>query len=761
MLKRILPALLIFMLCLSTTSALGDQAALEALYINPDRVYCADAILRLDDDITDEALLSRIQAIYDGGFQGVSFHMNACGTDMWDLLMNRLPDIGLGVCLSADFSVPDIAPSSEAAMQVLTVSDPAQPMTVQAGETIIDMVPFPAVTVEKPRLKVVYACKDDDTAIKLWDARDAARDDYVIPAEGGARYLVNWTAPGDGGAYRIIAMWSQCADSGTVNCFDERGAEALMRFWKDRYFSTPALLEKVKKGDVQILLDMPEPDYGGGFTWWCDDAAEQFEAVKGYDPMPYIALLADDGGDLTRERFANDWRDVMNRLCEARMCAPLKAWLDELGIASDIADRTDTEDLSIIGEDYSGESLHRLLDNAYKKYAAGIQRVSIDDNFGALNAHIGRIQQLLQTGTARTDLALIGGEKEKAIIHPAGLREHGYTCDDVNPETVDIESAGYRALVVCQAGFNPDGAEIVLMLAQRGIPVVLLEDAAQYSASINGVSGGGRRLGDILGELAALENVRIAPDDGVYAALSELGVTPCVETGGNLLAQTRADDDGNLYLFACGDAPDTNIITEISVDGLYVPYSIDAWTGAVTELAEYAHADGRTVFPIRLEAQGVALFALERSEGEVSGTIMVTSADSARMTSAGAVIRVTQDGTYYTAFNSGAEVDTEVEGLPEARDIEDWQSDMTARFDWDASVSDGAYIDFGESIDHGMTVEINGVKLNGINWFRPVVDAGAYLVNGQNTIRLVCEIDTAKPPAQAVLIPYRDVLIAG
>ena len=89
----------------------------------------------------------------------------------------------------------------------------------------------------------------------------------------------------------------------------------------------------------------------------------------------------------------------------------------------------------------------------------------------------------------------------------------------------------------------------------------------------------------------------------------------------------------------------------------------------------------------------------------------------------------------------------------------------TATFNWDASRADGAYLNFGDKLFDTMEVWINGVKVGGdvstnptkvkravsgtidgqpivgknlnsggVSMTKPIVDIGAYLVDGLNTI---------------------------
>ena len=1107
MVRKTLAILMVLALMASAMASFADAeepapsefaVALEARYVDPDRIYSSDVRWWLGDaSNTDEALLNEIQALYDGGFRGVELCMQddseapdevyAYGSEMWthkwNLMMNKLLDLGLGVYLTsgtnwATSNVPasDIDPASEDALQVLAISDVEKPMLVKGGETFSGPVELPAAPKDNTRLNTVYAYQigktDDGTertsivfgsAVKLWDRRDKTHEDFVIQGEGDTDYSVTWAAPEGDGEYQIIATWSQGAYNSyspgiepcyTTNYFDERGVEALKRFWEQHYLSDPELCEKIKQGDVQLFMDSLELTYGDGFTWWCEDAVEQFEAIKGYDPMPYIILVSGVGSGfefalntyydmngvndfifgmpnmttymlaeapdydyrVLREQLVNDWQDVMTQLYEQRMLMPLKKWLNSVGIKtraqiaygkaveitepSAYVDYPEAENLNEYNqidiyrlhtagaklqnkvlstetggnEDLYGQSFQRLLDEIYAEYAAGFQRVIWHIwtsnygygnwnwpgyvsgmggfyrwgnrepsyvNYDEFNGHIGRVQQLMQTGRSRTDIAFIHNSWDQGMrtyaedgsfsqksknwmfshegVHyrSTELQDHGYTYDYVspdlltidrtgdsdyvampgevtkveyNPETGILEGAGYKALVIYQDWMDPDGAQIVLDLAKQGMPVVILENAARYSTFFGDASADGVMLEDLMAELKELDNVRVAAihdekvnyrkaetgafDDDVYEMLVELGVTPyaAVEENHQLLTQTREDEEGNRYLYAYNYCPNDyhehsskeavkaedhglNITTSISMDGIYIPYSIDSWSGKVTELAEYSYEDGRTVFPISLDYKNIALYAFEKVEEGKTGTIKATDAAGSYMTADGAVIRVTAAGTYHTTLNSGAEIETEVAELAEAGDITNWNLDVTswtagdeilvsaekigevatenkltttkfveitdiqletlttwdnipevgkevsgtgvytAEFQWDASKADGAYIDFGERLDQSMTLEINGVKVNGaesqnptratqgitatildangeekayeavgrveytggISWDKPVVDVGTYLRDGTNSIRIVYNSSITNAALAAGIIQERTV----
>lgn len=287
-----------------------------------------------------------------------------------------------------------------------------------------------------------------------------------------------------------------------------------------------------------------------------------------------------------------------------------------------------------------GSSMQSRLTDAYSEYAAGIQRVIWHiwsaaysygenakwpcwgrgyDRWGSwetdyrdmdeFNAHIGRIQTLLQTGKSRTDIGFIHNNWNQGMLFGGGtgdditgmnfeqahmgvyyrsteLQDNGYTYDYLSPrllnadgvyfdeETATIEPAGYKAIVLYQDWLDADGAQQILDWAKKGLKVVVLQNAAKMTPFNDGKD---EQLKSIMEELLALDTVKTAEiydasddfsyfdekaegySDGVLAALQELGVEPYngyEESNHQLLTQTREDEDGNRYLYLynyCGN----------------------------------------------------------------------------------------------------------------------------------------------------------------------------------------------------------------
>ena len=140
-------------------------------------------------------------------------------------------------------------------------------------------------------------------------------------------------------------------------------------------------------------------------------------------------------------------------------------------------------------------------------------------------------------------------------------------------ETRTIEPAGYKALVIYQNWLDADGALLILDWAKQGLPVFIMEHAAERTPFNDGRD---EELANTIAELEALENVRrveiyddsedfdyfkqIAEgyDDGLYEAMQEMGIRPYaeyIEPNHQLLTQSREDADGNRYLYVYNYCP--------------------------------------------------------------------------------------------------------------------------------------------------------------------------------------------------------------
>ena len=943
-----------------STSQSAFAQSLESKYVDPDRIYSADVRWWLGQaSNTDEVLLEQIQHLYDGGFRGVELCMqndsgapaalyaygSAMWTHKWNLMMNKLLDLGMSVYLTSGTNwstsnVPGLDPDSQAAMQNLTLGT----STVAAG-TNVTVLPVPTASVRRAAAKFVTAY-----AYKVVSGTAVDPNSYInlapLITQGADVWTQNltWTVPADG-SYQIFAIWTEgtyqtsspaTTTSYATNYFDARGVQALRTFWEANYLSDPALVTKFEHGDVQLFMDSLEINPGtAGITWWSEDMAAQFQARKGYDIMPLIFLMyglpqvnavynayiprAQGTYDLSgnanlREKTINDFLDVLTQMYRERMLDPLHTWLNSVGIKTraqisygrsfEISEpamsvdypeeenfnQYDQIDLwrlltgatklenKVLSSETGAElpqyaTIQQQMTDAYRSYASGIQRMVFhvweaewaygnynwpgyfggfyhpgavhpySRDYDEYNAHLGRIQQLVQTGKSRSDVGFIHndwnqGEAFRAenngtnprvsqmnwefahmgvFYRSTELQDNGYTYDYFSPKflfasavsfnatTKTIEPAGYKALVLWEDWLDIAGAQRILDWAQQGLPVVLLPNAASRTPFNDGKDA---QLAAIITQLKALPTTRVATvfdpptnyfgmyvggyHDNVMAMLQELGVYPYTGYAGaneQLMNQTRIDANGNEYVYLynyCDGSyhanslrPEiqtlnhgTTISTSIVENGLFIPYVIDAWTGRVTQVANYTWSGGKTIVPFSLDYNNVALLAFEKV-ADAPLHIVSTNAASSQAIAGGGSARATSSGTVSTQLSNGVAFSQPVT-VPAAYDIANWNltvqswsanpvvRDLTrtetidtlttvnhststvltpisvtlptlatwdnipaigknvsgtgrydATFNWTPNGASGAYLDMGKSLQGSMKVWINGQKVGG------------------------------------------------
>lgn len=454
--------------------------------------------------------------------------------------------------------------------------------------------------------------------------------------------------------------------------------------------------------------------------------------------------------------------------------------------------------------------------------------------YDEFNDHLGRVQQLLREGKSRSDVGMVYMKYGMPILAPSQfakndennwllrhdfmpgyiqtteLQDNGYTYDYFSPDFLDaegvyydaesgtLEMAGYKALVLWQNWLTLDGAQKILEYAKQGLKVVIVDGAAVQTPYNDGSD---QALAQVISELKTLDCVAAAAsDDEIVEALRSLDVSPYagMQENHQLLTQVRQDEDGNEYLYAynycngefCEEDHGANIQTEITMDGMFIPYVIDAWSGEVTEVANYRCEAGKTIVPIALNYGDVALYAFEKTD---AGKLHITdtNADMAAVTEDGIVARTTESGGYYATASDGRTVRFSTE-VPASYDITGWdltvekwskgeeifrtetlggvttkehtyatvKTDIdvqldslttwdkipevgkevcgkgyySAAFHWDG-LADGAYIDFGEMV-MSMTVTVNGQQATDLNMNDAKIDISDYLKVGENTIEL-------------------------
>ncbi|KUN76360.1 glycosyl hydrolase [Streptomyces griseoruber] len=335
--------------------------------------------------------------------------------------------------------------------------------------------------------------------------------------------------------------------------------------------------------------------------------------------------------------------------------------------------------------------------------------------------YLGRVHTVLQTGTARADVAVlrqtgytatgIGASWFTATGVPLG-----WTHQFLSGPLLDLPNAtvrggrlapdgpAYKALFVEGDFFYgstptlalPD-ARRLLALARAGLPVVLL--GAFDQALTPGVPGEGETDGlrEILGRLLALPTVvRVTDKAAVGDALAGLGVTADVRhaTASTLLNAHRATEDADFYYLCNGKHAETVKPPVAAIDHdvtlrrtrgrTTVPYLLDPWTGRAVRLARYTEDGDDITLRVALQPGQAVIVALGRPGlfGDRHGNrphAVTTDAPEVLYTERGLTIRAGAPGTYRTRLSTGRTVIATVASVPDPITPERWDLEVE---DW-------------------------------------------------------------------------------
>lgn len=471
-------------------------------------------------------------------------------------------------------------------------------------------------------------------------------------------------------------------------------------------------------------------------------------------------------------------------------------------------------------------------------------------DLNTFNTHLARIQEALRYGQPQMDVGILNldynmstcyGAETSALLEHEGvywkdtnMQDAGYTYEYFNPQIleqenitaedgeVDPDGVSYQALIVWQEEFPAEAAQKLLEYVKQGVKVLIVEGAAQYTPWNDGKD---EELTALMEELRQSENVMtIASESEAAQALAELGVQPRTEfeeANQALMTVFRADDDA-AYMFVCNytqakettveenadlqegetylrhydESTAVDIETSISVEGSYVPYEIDTWTGEAVRVADYFIEDGRTVIPVALDSGDSALYAFKPVEEDTNVTIVSTTADETTTIDGSLAIRAFTTGSYETTLSDGTTVNSDITvndviNLKEANwklTVEDWKPGelltrteekegyttveytyATSKETIDAELDElktwnnieeigvevsgvgyysttfvlpegftaenGAYLDLG-TLESSVKVTINGKDAADVNINRARVDISDLLQDGENTLEI-------------------------
>lgn len=350
------------------------------------------------------------------------------------------------------------------------------------------------------------------------------------------------------------------------------------------------------------------------------------------------------------------------------------------------------------------------------------------------NAYLGRCQQVLAQGSAARDVAVYMQNYTWQQPYSYGnlqywsdatLERQGYTRDYLNPTLLALPNAkvsngrlaengpGYKALILdgqqlptvaaSRSTMPVDTAKRVLGFAKAGLPIIIVGSAPSSSPGINAAADA--QVTQLMKQLVALPNVHtVASEAAVPALLANLGILPDAQpdTAGPVLSVHRKDDTTDFYWFynqgsvispsapanTYGTLSGSDVSVTYTLAGQGQPYSLDAWTGAVTPIEQYTTGKGTVTVTVALAKEDTAIVALTTDPSRFGDKkqpvhVVSTTADSVTTTSTGDIVIVAaKAGDYSTTLSNGRVVRSHIDQLPDAVDItantwqlaaQDWQ----------------------------------------------------------------------------------------
>jgi hypothetical protein len=161
--------------------------------------------------------------------------------------------------------------------------------------------------------EVALLSKDQDKPVSV-TAQYKSLDGVDLTSKVDASGKLVWDAPE--GAWKIIRMGYTLVDRGVVHCTSPGGGgleiDPLSKEAMDMHFEATvgACLDDMKNFMGKTLKYTHIDSWELGVPTWTPDFVAQFKHRRGYDPLPYLPVLAGkivDSKEIS-DRFGHDWR---------------------------------------------------------------------------------------------------------------------------------------------------------------------------------------------------------------------------------------------------------------------------------------------------------------------------------------------------------------------------------------------------------------------------------------------------------------------
>lgn len=324
--------------------------------------------------------------------------------------------------------------------------------------------------------------------------------------------------------------------------------------------------------------------------------------------------------------------------------------------------------------------------------------------------HISRLQSVLMQGISQMDVGILRSDylyqlarhrffdyndtQGTNLTHQhqgyywqdTTLQDAGYTYDYFSPYLlqdeditcengiVQADSVGYKALLLYQDELPLESAKVLYEWAKDGLPVVLVDGPSEeiienqptrikYNESAAVITGSNdgkdAELAEVMAQIKALDTVKTVKTQAqAKDALQSLGVKPraeFVQPNQKLLTTMRkAEDATYLYVYHYMYEDTDNYTGQISVEGIYKPYTYDTWSNNAEEIGAYSYSDGRTVLNVDIAPGEVVVFALDPNDKAAKTVIETENVEKVTVENGKFVLQVPQSGAAAVRYSDGS-----------------------------------------------------------------------------------------------------------
>jgi hypothetical protein len=305
----------------------------------------------------------------------------------------------------------------------------------------------------------------------------------------------------------------------------------------------------------------------------------------------------------------------------------------------------------------------------------GVQVPMFEDD-KTINTYVGRMQNVLRRGTLTNDVAVYWDGIGASTYEDSGLSHAGYTYGFMNStlaadpsatlESGRLTKLGYRAMVV--DGTSTSGpmdlaaAKRILGWARTGFPVIVVGDLDQRVRGNHPAQDGA--LQKVLNDLLAENSVTTVPSHARVAnALAKAGITSSASYQAPLVTLHRKSADSDYYYLFNEDTAHTTTTVTLQGDGQ--PYRYDAWSGAVTPIAEYTRTPAGVQVEVDLATGTGELIALTRGNADTPAqhcalNVTRTTSDEVLSEASTLSLRDTTAGSYASTLSDGSSATTSI-----------------------------------------------------------------------------------------------------